>query len=162
MRAIPNWLRQSLANGCADLSAQNFWERPIETLTRDEWEALCDCCGKCCLHKVEDEDTGRIYPTNVACKLLDLNSCRCADYRHRRLHVPDCIRLTRRTIDNYPWLPATCAYVLRANGDALPPWHYLVCGDREAVHRAGISVKGRAISELHAGPLENHIVEQPL
>ena len=139
-----------------------FWEQPIEALTRDQWEALCDGCGKCCLHKVEDEVTGRIYPTNVACKLLDLNSCRCADYRHRRMHVPDCIRLTRRSIDNYPWLPSTCAYVLRANGQPLPDWHYLVCGDQEAVHRAGISVKGRAISELHAGPLENHIVEQPL
>ncbi len=139
-----------------------FWEQPIEALTRDQWEALCDGCGKCCLHKVEDEDTGRIYATNVACKLLDLSSCRCADYRHRRMHVPDCIRLTRRSIDNYPWLPSTCAYVLRANGQPLPDWHYLVCGDQEAVHRAGISVKGRAISELHAGPLENHIVEQPL
>ena len=139
-----------------------FWEQPIEALTRDQWEALCDGCGKCCLHKVEDEDTGRIYATNVACKLLDLSSCRCADYRHRRMHVPDCIRLTRRSIDNYPWLPSTCAYVLRANGQPLPDWHYLVCGDQEAVHRAGVSVKGRAISELHAGPLENHIVEQPL
>ena len=139
-----------------------FWTLPLGDLTRAEWEALCDGCGKCCLHKVEDEDTGRIYPTNVACKLLDLSSCRCADYRHRRMHVPDCIRLTRRSIDNYPWLPSTCAYVLRANGQPLPDWHYLVCGDQEAVHRAGISVKGRAISELHAGPLENHIVEQPL
>ncbi|HMT41884.1 MAG TPA: YcgN family cysteine cluster protein [Sphingorhabdus sp.] len=144
------------------MSEVPFWEQPIEALTRDQWEALCDGCGKCCLHKVEDEDTGRIYATNVACKLLDLSSCRCADYRHRRMHVPDCIRLTRRSIDNYPWLPSTCAYVLRANGQPLPDWHYLVCGDQEAVHRAGISVKGRAISELHAGPLENHIVEQPL
>lgn len=162
MRVIRKSLLLNLRNGCADLTESPFWEQPIETLTRDQWEALCDGCGKCCLHKVEDEDTGRIYPTNVACKLLDLESCRCADYRHRRMHVPDCIRLTRRTIDNYPWLPSTCAYVLRANGDPLPEWHYLVCGDREAVHRAGISVKGRAISELHAGPLENHIVEQPL
>lgn len=162
MRAIPSWLSQSSPNGCAELSDIPFWERPIETLARDEWEALCDGCGKCCLHKVEDEDTGRIYPTNVACKLLDLDSCRCADYRHRRMHVPDCIRLTRKTIDDFPWLPSTCAYVLRQNGEPLPEWHYLVCGDREAVHKAGISAKGRAISELHAGPLENHIVEQPL
>ncbi len=162
MRGIRNWSRRNLQNGSADLTDTPFWEKPIETLKRDEWEALCDGCGKCCLHKVEDEDTGRIYPTNVACKLLDLESCRCADYRHRRTHVPDCIRLTQRTIDNYPWLPSTCAYVLRASGKPLPDWHYLVCGDRDAVHRAGISVKGRAISELHAGPLENHIVEQPL
>lgn len=162
MRGIRNWSRRNLQNGSADLTDTPFWEKPIETLKRDEWEALCDGCGKCCLHKVEDEDTGRIYPTNVACKLLDLESCRCADYRHRRMHVPDCIRLTQRTIDNYPWLPSTCAYVLRASGQPLPDWHYLVCGDRDAVHRAGISVKGRAISELHAGSLENHIVEQPL
>lgn len=162
MKVIQSWLQPNLRNGCADLADTPFWERPIDQLTRDEWEALCDGCGKCCLHKVEDEDTGRIYPTNVACKLLDLNSCQCADYRHRRMHVPDCIRLSRRTIDKYPWLPSTCAYVLRAKDEKLPDWHYLVCGDREAVHRAGISVKGRAISELHAGPLENHIVEQPL
>ncbi|MGL5837411.1 MAG: YcgN family cysteine cluster protein [Sphingorhabdus sp.] len=139
-----------------------FWEQPIETLNRDQWEALCDGCGKCCLHKVEDEDTGRVYSTNVACKLLDLKSCRCADYRHRRIHVPDCIRLTQRSVDTYPWLPETCAYVLRANGEPLREWHYLVCGDREAVHHAGISVKGRAISELNAGPLENHIVDESL
>lgn len=162
MKATRSWWRPSLRNGCGELSEPAFWEKPIEALNREEWEALCDGCGKCCLHKVEDEDTGRIYPTNVACKLLDLESCRCADYRHRRIHVPDCIRLNRRSIDAYPWLPSTCAYVLRANGDPLPEWHYLICGDPEAVHRAGISVKGRAISELHAGPLENHIVEQPL
>lgn len=162
MKAIRRWWRPILLNGCAELAEAPFWEKPVEALTRDEWEALCDGCGKCCLHKVEDEDTGRIYPTNVACKLLDLESCRCADYRHRRMHVPDCIRLTKRSIDDYPWLPASCAYVLRANGQPLPEWHYLVCGDRDAVHRAGISVKGRALSELHAGSLENHIVEQPL
>jgi uncharacterized protein len=144
------------------MSETPFWERPIESLDREEWEALCDGCGKCCLHKVEDEDTGRIYPTNVACKLLDLESCRCADYRHRRMHVPDCIRLTRLTVDDYPWLPSTCAYVLRAKGDPLPDWHYLLTADPDSVHKAGISVKGRAISELHAGCLENHIVEQPL
>jgi uncharacterized cysteine cluster protein YcgN (CxxCxxCC family) len=162
MKAIQSWSPPNLRNGYADLTDTPFWERPIDQLTRNEWEALCDGCGKCCLHKVEDEDTGRIYPTNVACKLLDLNSCQCADYRHRRMHVPDCIRLTRWTIDDYPWLPSTCAYVLRAKDEKLPDWHYLVCGDRNAVHQAGISVKGWAISELHAGPLENHIVEQPL
>lgn len=139
-----------------------FWEAPIETLDRAQWEALCDGCGKCCLHKVEDEDTGRIYPTNVACKLLDIETSRCADYRHRRALVPDCLRLARGRLDDYGWLPATCAYVLRAAGKSLPQWHYLVSGSRETIHEAGMSVKGRAISELHAGPLENHIVEQPL
>jgi uncharacterized protein len=139
-----------------------FWEAPIESLDRAQWEALCDGCGKCCLNKVEDEDTGRIYPTNVACKLLDLQTCRCADYRNRKAIVPECLRLTQRKIDDYVWLPATCAYVLRAAGEPLPEWHYLVSGSRETIHDAGMSVKGRAISELHAGPLENHIVDQPL
>jgi len=140
-----------------------FWQRPLASLTRDEWEALCDGCGQCCLHKVEDEDTGRIWPTNVACKLLDLTTARCADYRHRRVAVPDCLRLTPRVLATISWLPETCAYVRRAAGQPLPQWHYLICGDREAVHRAGASVVGvrgkpGALSEVVAGPLENHIV----
>lgn len=135
-----------------------FWERPIESLSRDEWEALCDGCGKCCLHKLEDEDTGEFYQTNVACKLLDLKTARCSDYRHRRAHVPDCVRLTPRLAGEMQWLPASCAYRLRANGEPLPDWHYLVCGDREAVHREGHSVIGKAIGEDFAGPLEHHIV----
>ncbi|MBK8375010.1 YcgN family cysteine cluster protein [Sphingorhabdus sp.] len=139
-----------------------FWEKPLETLSRDEWEALCDGCGKCCLHKVEDDDTGRIYPTNVACRLLDLKTARCSDYRKRRFYVPDCIRLARGRMTDYPWLPSTCAYVLRDAGEPLPDWHYLVSGDRDSIHRAGQSVAGRAISEVHAGPLEQHILEQPL
>ena len=139
-----------------------FWEAPIESLDRAQWEALCDGCGKCCLNKIEDEDTGRIYPTNVACRLLDLQTARCSDYRRRRAFVPDCVRLVHGKIYQHPWLPATCAYVLRADGKPLPEWHYLVSGDRESVHKAGMSIKGRAISEIHAGELENHIIEQPL
>lgn len=139
-----------------------FWEAPIESLDRAQWEALCDGCGKCCLNKIEDEDTGRIYPTNVACRLLDLQTARCSDYRRRRAFVPDCVRLVPGKIDQHPWLPATCAYVLRADGKPLPEWHYLVSGDRDSVHKAGMSIKGRAISEIHAGELENHIIEQPL
>jgi uncharacterized cysteine cluster protein YcgN (CxxCxxCC family) len=142
--------------------AQPFWERPLQTLDRAQWEALCDGCGKCCLHKVEDEDTGRVYPTNVACRLLDLKTARCSDYRRRRYFVPDCLRLTRERIDDFAWLPATCAYVLRAEGKPLPSWHYLLTGDRDSIHKAGASVAGRAISEVQAGPLENHIVAQPL
>jgi uncharacterized protein len=139
-----------------------FWQAPLETLDRAQWEALCDGCGKCCLHKVEDEDTGRIYPTNVACKLLDTQTAQCSDYRNRRAFVPDCLRLTHGKIGDFEWLPSTCAYVLRDAGEQLPDWHYLISGDRNSVHDAGMSVKGRAISEIHAGPLENHIVEQPL
>ncbi len=162
MKARLIWLRRNWQNGCADLNEAPFWEAPIESLDRAQWEALCDGCGKCCLNKVEDEDTGRIYPTNVACKLLDLQTCQCADYRGRRAIVPECLRLTADKIADYVWLPSTCAYVLRAAGKPLPEWHYLVSGSRQTIHDAGMSVKGRAISELHAGPLENHIVEQPL
>jgi len=135
-----------------------FWERPIESLSREQWEALCDGCGKCCLHKVEDEDTGAIYPTNVACKLLDLKTAQCRDYRNRKIYVPDCLRLTPRLAAELAWLPDSCAYRLRADGRPLPAWHHLISGDREAVHRAGMSVAGKAISETVAGPLENHIV----
>lgn len=135
-----------------------FWEKPLDALTRDEWEALCDGCGKCCLHKVEDEDTGEVYETNVACKLLDLKTARCSDYRHRRAFVPDCMRLTPRNAGQLEWLPRTCAYRLRADGEPLPHWHYLISGDRDAVHRASISIVGKVVSETDAGPLEHHIV----
>ncbi|WP_295529635.1 YcgN family cysteine cluster protein [Novosphingobium sp. Chol11] len=136
-----------------------FWDKPLEALNRDEWEALCDGCGKCCLHKLEDEDTGEVIRTNVACRLLDLSSGRCADYRHRKAMVPDCLRLTLKLVREVRWLPATCAYRLRADGKPLPDWHYLECGDRTAVRRAGQSVIGKAISEVLAGPLEDHIVQ---
>ncbi len=135
-----------------------FWERPLATLTRTEWEALCDGCGQCCMHKVEDEDTGEVYPTNVACKLLDLDSARCCDYRRRRKFVPDCLQMTPVLAQTASWLPETCAYRRRAEGLPLPDWHYLVSGDREAVHRAGASVRGKAISEVIAGPIEQHIL----
>ena len=120
-----------------------FWEKPLDALTRAEWEKLCDGCGRCCLIKLEDEDTGAIYPTSVSCRLLDRDSCRCSDYRHRREHVPDCIRLTLTKLENINWLPPTCAYVLRAAGKPLPPWHPLRSGDPDSVHRAGVSVRGR-------------------
>lgn len=143
--------------------SDKFWERPIESLDRGQWEALCDGCGKCCIHKLEDEDTGELMPTNVACRLLDRRTGQCSDYKHRRAFVPECVRLTvasvRRGID---WLPSTCAYRLRAADEPLPAWHYLVSGDRDAVHRAGESVKGWTVSEDDAGELEHHIVDRPL
>ena len=138
--------------------ADRFWERPLESLSRSEWEALCDGCGQCCLHKVEDEDTGDVYPTNVACKLLDLKTARCSDYRNRRMFVPDCLRLTRRNAGLLEWLPETCAYRLRAAGEPLRDWHHLISGDRDAVHRVGVSVVGKVVSETEAGPLEHHIL----
>nr|WP_137676504.1 YcgN family cysteine cluster protein [Parerythrobacter lutipelagi] len=136
-----------------------FWELPLGDLNREEWEALCDGCGRCCLHKTEDEDTGEIEHTNVACKLLDCKTARCSDYRNRKAFVPDCLRLTFKLMDSVPWLPQTCAYRLRAEGKPLKEWHHLICGDPDAVIAAGVSVAGRVISETRAGPLEHHIVE---
>src|SRR3546814_10829625 len=104
------------------------------SLDAGQWEAVCDGCGKWCLHKLEDEDTGRIYPTNVACRLLDLSTARCGDYKHRRRHVPDCLTLTKAKVDDLEWLPQTCAYRLRAESQPLPDWHYLVCRDRSEEH----------------------------
>jgi uncharacterized cysteine cluster protein YcgN (CxxCxxCC family) len=138
---------------------ERFWELPLAELDREEWEALCDGCGRCCLHKIEDEDTGAIEHTNVACKLLDCTTAQCRDYRNRKAFVPDCLRLTLKIVNEVPWLPPTCAYRLRADGKPLKDWHYLVSGDRESVVAAGISVAGRVVSETVAGPLEHHIVE---
>jgi uncharacterized cysteine cluster protein YcgN (CxxCxxCC family) len=139
-----------------------FWEKPIGQLTRSEWESLCDGCGKCCLHKVEEEDTGIVHATNVACKLLDRHSGRCSSYRGRHAFVPDCIRLTADKVSRLGWLPSTCAYRVRAEGKPLPGWHYLICGDREEVHRAGASVRGWTIGEAEAGDLEHHLTDREL
>ena len=139
-------------------SPEKFWQKPLETLGREQWEALCDGCGQCCLHKVEDEDTGEIFSTNVACKLLDLKTAACSDYRHRRAFVPDCMRLTLRNVGSFDWLPETCAYRRRADGRPLPEWHYLLSGDRQAVQTAGASIIGKVISEVDAGPMEHHII----
>ena len=128
---------------------ERFWELPLKSLKPDEWEALCDGCGKCCLNKIEYEDTGELAFTRVACKLLDGQTCQCSSYRNRHDFVPDCIVLTPKKLKEIAWwLPATCAYRLRAEGKPLLPWHYLISGDRESVHRAGTSVRGWTVSEL--------------
>jgi uncharacterized protein len=139
-----------------------FWEEPIESLDREEWEALCDGCGKCCLHKLEDERTGALHATNVACRLLDRTSCRCSNYKLRRVFVPDCVRLDAAKMREIDWLPQTCAYRLRGEGKPLADWHYLVSGSRETVHEAGISVRGWTISEDDAGDLAHHLVDRIL
>jgi uncharacterized cysteine cluster protein YcgN (CxxCxxCC family) len=141
---------------------ERFWEAPLKSLDREEWEALCDGCGKCCLHKLEDEDTGALHATNVACRLLDRTSCRCSNYKLRRVFVPDCVRLDAAGLARIAWLPSTCAYRLRAEDKPLQEWHYLISGDRETVHEAGISVRGWTISEDDAGTLEHHLVDRPL
>ncbi len=126
-----------------------FWKRfPLEELPRDEWEALCDGCAKCCLIKLEDEDTGDVVYTNIACRLLDTGTCRCGNYPLRRQLVKGCVVLSRDNIEDVlPWMPLTCAYRLVHEGRDLPEWHPLVSGDPESVHRAGISLRGRMVSE---------------
>jgi uncharacterized cysteine cluster protein YcgN (CxxCxxCC family) len=141
---------------------ERFWEKPIKSLDREEWEALCDGCGKCCLHKLEDDETGALHATNVACRLLDRTSCRCSNYKLRRVFVPDCVRLDAATLGKIAWLPSTCAYRLRAEDKPLHEWHYLISGDRETVHEAGMSVRGWTVSEDEAGDLEHHLVDRPL
>ncbi|MCS6987373.1 MAG: YcgN family cysteine cluster protein [Sphingomonadaceae bacterium] len=137
-----------------------FWERfALAELSAEEWEALCDGCGRCCLFTLEDEETGRLYRTNVACRLLDPATCRCRDYARRTTHVPDCVVLTPTNVATLGWLPPTCAYRRLAEGRSLPAWHPLVSGDARSVHRAGASVRGRTIPEDDAGPLEDHVVE---
>jgi uncharacterized protein len=143
-------------------AATPFWEKPLAALDRGQWEALCDGCGRCCVHKIEDEETGQIYATNVACKLLDRRSGRCTDYTRRKLRVSDCVTLARGNVDRLDWLPESCAYRLRAAGEPLREWHYLISGDRESVHLAGQSTRGWTVSEEHAGELEYHVVERTL
>ncbi len=139
-----------------------FWEKPLTELDRGEWEALCDGCGRCCVHKLEDEETGLLYATNVACRLLDRRNGRCADYAHRKALVADCVMLDQSNLAALDWLPETCSYRLRADGKPLPHWHYLISGSRETIHRAGQSTRGWTVSEDDAGELEDHLVERPL
>lgn len=144
------------------IRAKPFWEKPLASLDRGEWEALCDGCGRCCVHKIEDEETGDLYATNVACKLLDRGTGQCTDYARRKSLVADCVTLDRTKLDSLDWLPETCAYRLRSHGEPLPDWHYLVSGSRETVHEAGQSTRGWTVSEVDAGELELHVVDRPL
>ena len=138
-----------------------FWKRKtLAELDRTEWESLCDGCGLCCLQKLEDEDDGSVYYTRVACKLLDLTSCRCSDYPNRRQYVADCIQLTPAQADQFRWLPPTCAYRRVAEGKDLLAWHHLVCGAPDAGHRAGISQSGKMLSEdsVAEDDWEDHLI----
>lgn len=138
-----------------------FWEHyPLAALTPAEWEALCDGCGRCCLHKLEYEDTGEIAYTGIACRLLDLGTARCSDYPGRRKQVPDCVQLTPATLDSINWLPATCAYRRVHEGRGLPRWHPLISHDPETVRKAGISVIGRVLPEtvVDEDDYDEHVV----
>jgi uncharacterized cysteine cluster protein YcgN (CxxCxxCC family) len=131
-----------------------FWrEKSLDSLNETEWESLCDGCARCCLNKLEDEDTGAIAWTDIACSLLDGDACRCRDYPGRSSLVPDCVRLTPDEVRTLSWLPPTCAYRLVAEGRDLYWWHPLLSGDPDSVHEAGISVRGRTVAEAD-WPLE--------
>ena len=139
-----------------------FWKTtPLDRMTAAQWESLCDGCGRCCLHKLRDEDTEELSFTNVSCRLLDTTTCRCRKYETRRKFVPDCVSLTPTTLKDIDWLPPSCAYRLVAEGKDLAWWHPLVSGNPETVHSAGVSVRGRALDERRAGLLDHHIVDWP-
>ncbi len=125
-----------------------FWEtKTLQEMTVAEWESLCDGCGLCCLIRFEDEETGEVIPTRVACKLLDQHLCRCKDYANRKAYVPDCIKLTPWNIEALSWMPKSCAYRRLHEGRSLPAWHPLITGDPESVHKAGVSIRDQTVSE---------------
>ena len=129
---------------------EKFWlKKKITEMTREEWEAICDGCGVCCLEKLEDEDTGEIFYTNVTCSHLDNNSCQCLIYADRYDKAPECFDLTPENIHEVPWLPDTCAYRLINEGQPLFWWHYLISGSRDSVHSAGISIRSRSLKSLN-------------
>jgi len=141
--------------------AHLFWRtKALDEMSTEEWESLCDGCGRCCLHKLEDIDTGLYFYTNVACRLLDCETCSCTNYLQRSTLVKDCVLISPSNNEQYNWLPATCAYRLMAEGKSLEWWHPLISGSSETVHEAGISVRGRTVSEttVPTGQLEDHII----
>ena len=144
---------------------ERFWERKaLKDLSPAEWEALCDGCGKCCLNKLEDEDTGEVALTRVACRLFDDETCRCSQYDIRHSFVPECIVLTPKTIEQHAyWLPRTCAYRLLWEGRDLYDWHPLLTGTPESVHEAGVSVRDMTVPEFEvdSDEWEDHIIEEP-
>ncbi|MFX0542503.1 YcgN family cysteine cluster protein [Roseovarius sp. S1116L3] len=142
-----------------------YWEdTPLTRMTRPEWEALCDGCGKCCMNKLEDEDTGEVVMTRVACRLFDDTTCQCAQYPIRHQFVPECIVLKPTNMDaNLYWMPETCAYKLLWQGKKLYDWHPLISGDPQSVHDAGVSMQSRTVPEfeIDEDDWEDHIIEEP-
>ncbi len=141
-------------------AGMKFWEtKSLTEMSTEEWESLCDSCGKCCLHKLEDEDTGEVYYTSVVCDLIDQDSCRCTQYQSRCTLVPECLDLKQHDFSEYTWLPATCAYRLLSEGQPLPDWHPLVSGTPDTVHEAGVSIRSYAMKESDVDDPEDHIIE---
>ena len=138
-----------------------FWQRKqLAELSAEEWESLCDGCARCCLHKYEDEDSEELFNTRVVCRLLDEDRCQCTSYHDRHKYVPECLYLKPQQVSEFHWLPKSCAYRTVSEGRPLPWWHHLVSGNRETVHEAGISVRGKVISEEHVHPdgWDEHII----
>lgn len=136
----------------------NFWEiKALSELTQSEWEQLCDGCAKCCLLKVEDEETGIIYGTNVVCQYLNIEKCQCENYSQRSVLVPECVTLNSDNLEQVYFMPSSCSYRLLAEGKPLPEWHPLVSKQKESVHESGHSIRGKVISELEADDLQHHL-----
>ena len=130
------------------MTQTSFWQhKTLSEMTAEEWESLCDGCGRCCLHKLEDEDTGEVHYTAIACQLLDTHRCQCSDYPNRKAKVESCLKLGIEDIPHFHWLPDTCAYRLLAEGHSLPDWHPLITDSADSIHEAGISVRAFAIAE---------------
>lgn len=149
-------------NPMSNNSNQNFWEiKKLSEMNIQEWEAICDGCAKCCVYKLEDIDTGEFLYTNVACHLLDTQSCKCTNYNNRFELEPGCVKLTPQNVYELKWLPETCAYRLLAEGKPLPDWHHLICGNIELVHELGFSIRNRVIKQINVDMrnLEDYIVD---
>lgn len=135
-----------------------FWKtKSLSEMSETEWESLCDGCARCCLHKLEDAETGEVFYTNVVCHLLDLDSCRCTDYVNRHERVPRCVQIPAQQICDLHWMPSSCAYRLIFENRNLPDWHHLLSGKRKTVHEAGMSVRHMALHEYDGIELESHI-----
>lgn len=153
-----------MSDGVSDHDPVPYWKaKSLEEMSPDEWERLCDGCGRCCLNKLEDWDTGEIAWTDVACRLLDGHACRCRQYETRHAVVPDCVGLTPEAVRSLTWLPPSCAYRLVSEGRDLYWWHHLVSGDLDTVHQAGVSVRDRTVSEegMELEDYEDHLAEWP-